>query len=99
MSKTSVPSYGATGIMTNNNDLEKQLSSGVIPINDVSDPIATSSLPPGPTDSMTRMLLRLRGIPCAGILLAMLSGMFFAFAGFIVKLIPEVNPIEIVICR
>ena len=47
----------------------------------------------------TRLITKLRGIPCGGILLALLSGVFMASAGFIVKLIPKVNPIEIVITR
>ena len=50
-------------------------------------------------DLSTRIISRLRGIPCAGVVLAMLSGIFFATAGFIVKLIPEVNPVQIVVSR
>ena len=50
-------------------------------------------------DLSTRIISRLREIPCAGVVLAMLSGIFFATAGFIVKLIPEVNPIQIVVSR
>lgn len=50
-------------------------------------------------DLSTRIISRLRVIPCAGILLAMLSGVFFATAGFIVKLIPNINPIQIVVSR
>ena len=65
-------------------------------------PIASSALPASPADTpdlMTRVLQRLRHIPCAGLVLAMLSGIFFATAGFIVKMIPDVNPIQIVISR
>ena len=64
--------------------------------------IASSALPAVPPvrpDAMTRVLNKLRTLPCAGLVLAMLSGVFFATAGFIVKLIPDVNPIEIVISR
>lgn len=50
-------------------------------------------------DLSTRIISKLRVIPCAGILLAMLSGVFFATAGFIVKLIPNINPIQIVVSR
>lgn len=50
-------------------------------------------------DLSTRIVRKLRVIPCAGVILAMLSGVFFATAGFIVKLIPDINPIQIVICR
>ena len=53
----------------------------------------------GDGDLMTRILAKFRSFPCAGIILAMLSGIFFATAGFIVKLVPAVNPIEIVIIR
>ena len=50
-------------------------------------------------DLSTRIISKLRGIPCAGIVLALLSGIIFAMAGFIVKLIPKVNPIQIVVSR
>lgn len=52
-----------------------------------------------PHDLHGSALHRLRSVPCAGILLAMLSGVFFATAGFIVKLVPKVNPIQIVVTR
>lgn len=48
--------------------------------------------------SMDVWIKTLAGIPCSGIGLGLLSGVFFATAGFIVKLIP-LNPIEIVISR
>lgn len=48
--------------------------------------------------SMEVLIKTLTRIPCSGIGLGLLSGVFFATAGFIVKLIP-VNPIEIVISR
>lgn len=50
-------------------------------------------------DVMGRTLLRLRRMPCAGIIMGMLSGVFFATAGFIVKLVPNVNPVQIVVTR
>lgn len=50
-------------------------------------------------DLMARTLLRLRRMPCAGIIMGMLSGIFFATAGFIVKLVPNVNPVQIVVTR
>jgi len=50
-------------------------------------------------DMSSRIISKLRNIPCAGIVLAMLSGIFFATAGFIVKLVPMVNPVEIVVTR
>ena len=50
-------------------------------------------------DLMGRTLLRLRRMPCAGIIMGMLSGIFFATAGFIVKLVPNVNPVQIVVTR
>jgi hypothetical protein len=48
--------------------------------------------------SMECWVKTLSGIPCSGIALGLLSGVFFATAGFIVKLI-DINPIEIVISR
>lgn len=92
------PSYGAiefpvkttTEAILNMPVMETTASSSSIP----------SLIPETPApDSMTRIVERLRGIPCAGLVLAMMSGIFFATAGFIVKLIPDVNPIEIVISR
>lgn len=50
-------------------------------------------------DLMARTLSRLRRMPCAGIIMGMLSGIFFATAGFIVKLVPNVNPVQIVVTR
>ena len=50
-------------------------------------------------DLSTRIISKLRGIPCAGIVLALLSGILSATAGFIVKLIPKVNPIQICVSR
>ena len=102
LSDPSVPSYGAVGSINNNDSERKQPPSGqVIRILDfpVIVPIATSSLPAEPDDFMTRTLDKMRVIPCAGIVLSIMSGIFFATAGFIVKMIPEVNPIEIVISR
>ena len=52
-----------------------------------------------PIDLMGRTLNRLRLMPCAGIIMGMLSGICFATAGFIVKLIPDVNPVQIVVTR
>ena len=52
-----------------------------------------------PHDLHDSAINRLRSVPCAGILLAMMSGVFFATAGFIVKLVPKVNPIQIVVTR
>lgn len=49
--------------------------------------------------SMDWWVERLKRIPCSGILLGVLSGFFFATAGFIVKLILNINPIEVVISR
>ena len=48
--------------------------------------------------SMEVWIRTLAGLPCSGIGLGLLSGLFFATAGFIVKLV-KVNPIEIVISR
>lgn len=59
----------------------------------------TGNAQPGGDDLMSRILAKFRSLPCAGIILAMLSGIFFATAGFIVKLVPNVNPIEIVVTR
>lgn len=50
-------------------------------------------------DLMGRTLSRLRLMPCAGIIMGTLSGVFFATAGFIVKLVPNVNPVQIVVTR
>lgn len=52
-----------------------------------------------PNDLMGRTLNKLRRMPCAGIIMGMLSGVFFATAGFIVKLVPNVNPVQIVVTR
>lgn len=47
---------------------------------------------------MADLTARLSRIPCAGLCCGMLSGFFFAAAGFTVTLIP-INPIEIVVIR
>lgn len=46
-----------------------------------------------------RFMAKLRTIPCAGIFLGMLSGIFFATASFIVKMVPDVHPVEVVVTR
>ena len=51
---------------------------------------------------ITRMdlwILRLKRIPCAGIGFGILSGSIFAAGSLIVKLLPNINPVEIVISR
>lgn len=45
------------------------------------------------------IITRLAAIPCAGIVLAALSGMFSATGFLIIKLIKEIHPIEIVVTR
>jgi drug/metabolite transporter (DMT)-like permease len=51
------------------------------------------------TVCFNRLLEKSKVIPCAGIFLALVSGTIFATAGFIVKLLPDVNPLEIVVVR
>ena len=60
-------------------------------------PIVT--VPVQQEDKLTRLVNYFRKIPCAGIIMALFSGLFFATAGFIVKLVPNVNPIQIVVSR
>ena len=48
---------------------------------------------------LDRLLERLRRFPCAGVLLGLLSGIFFATASFIVKKVPYVHPIAVVVSR
>lgn len=48
---------------------------------------------------MDGWILRLKRIPCAGIGFGILSGSIFAAGSLIVKLLPNINPVEIVISR
>jgi hypothetical protein len=52
-----------------------------------------------PGDSMTRYFHALQKIPCAGILMGLTAGIMASIASFIVKLLPEVNPVQIVVFR
>jgi hypothetical protein len=51
------------------------------------------------TDSMTQCFRTLQSIPCAGIIMGLLAGVLVSIASFIVKLLPHVNPIQIVVFR
>lgn len=46
-----------------------------------------------------RLLERYSRLPCAGMGLALLSGMIFATGSFIVTLVTAINPFEIVMIR
>lgn len=52
-----------------------------------------------PGDSMTRYFHALQKIPCAGILMGLTAGIMASIASFIVKLLPDVNPVQIVVFR
>ncbi|KAI1285164.1 Solute carrier family 35 member G1 [Halotydeus destructor] len=45
------------------------------------------------------MFTEIQRLPCFGILLGLLSGVFAATGGFIVKLLPDVHPVEVVVAR
>lgn len=51
------------------------------------------------SDLLSSTIHRLKGIPCAGILMGLMAGIVSSIAAFIVKLIPNVNPIQIVVVR
>lgn len=46
-----------------------------------------------------KLIIRLRAVPCAGMVLGVLSGAIMATAGLVTNLIPEVHPVEIVVFR
>lgn len=43
-------------------------------------------------DRIVNCFRRARKVPCIGIILGLLSGVFAATAGFIVKLVPNIHP-------
>lgn len=50
-------------------------------------------------DKLVRLIRYLRCVPGIGIFMGALSGAFAATGGFIVKLIPEIHPVEVVVWR
>ena len=52
-----------------------------------------------PRDLLSLTVHRLKVIPCAGIVLGLIAGILSSLGAFIVKLLPDINPIEIVVIR
>jgi hypothetical protein len=61
--------------------------------------ISDQELLPARASDKTSLYSRMTLLPGAGVFLAALSGMFFATGSLIVKLVPEIHPIEIVCFR
>lgn len=59
----------------------------------------SQQLLPSQRSLTTRLLEKVSQIPCAGIALALISGILSTAATFTVKLVPNVSPLEIVISR
>ena len=54
---------------------------------------------PSHRDLLSVAIHRVKEIPCAGIAMGILAGIVSSIASFIVKLLPDVNPVQIVIFR
>lgn len=50
-------------------------------------------------DILSLTIHNLKVIPCAGIVMGLLAGIISSIAAFMVKLLPNVNPIQIVVSR
>lgn len=46
-----------------------------------------------------RIIVYVKGLPALGIILSLISGMVFATATLTVKLLPNIEPVEIVVIR
>lgn len=50
-------------------------------------------------DIVSLTIHNMKVIPCAGIVMGLLAGIISSVAAFMVKMLPDVNPIQIVVSR
>ena len=87
-------------------DQPEDTSTRLISLHNPDAPATATSAPLPPThvaapagDLLSVLVHKLKRLPCAGIVLGLMAGVMSSIAAFIVKLVPAVNPVQIVVTR